>query len=116
MVTRILLIVNRSSGTGCSPALVGALMEELRQVGGWPEELEVALVEDHPGARLATRSFLAASSLPAAVIVGAGAALVFAIGLAASAAYASLPAVARSDAALPLVNGILVQVGSAGAS
>ena len=72
MVTRILLIVNRSSGTGCSPALVGALMEELRQVGGWPEELEVALVEDHPGARLATRSFLAASSLPAALIVGGG--------------------------------------------
>jgi hypothetical protein len=55
-----------------------------------------------------------AGGLPAAVIVGAGAALVFAIGLAASAAYASLPAVARSDAALPLVNGILVQVGSAG--
>jgi diacylglycerol kinase family enzyme len=72
MVTRILLIVNRSSGTGCSPALVGALMEELRQVGGWPEELEMALVEDHAGARLAARSFLTASSLPAALIVGGG--------------------------------------------
>src|SRR5207245_2969307 len=72
MVTRILLIVNRSSGTGCSPALVGALMEELRNVGGWPEELEVALVEDHPSARRAARSFLADSGRPAALIVAGG--------------------------------------------
>jgi diacylglycerol kinase family enzyme len=72
MVTRILLIVNRSSGTGCSPALVGALMEELRHAGGWPEELEVALVEDHPSARRAALTFLAASSRPAALIVGGG--------------------------------------------
>jgi MFS family permease len=46
--------------------------------------------------------------------VGAGAALVFAVGLAASAAYASLPAVAPAAESLPLANGILVQVGSAG--
>lgn len=72
MVRRILLIVNRSSGTGCSPSLVGALMDELRQAGGRPEEREVALVEDHAGARLAARSFLGASSLPGAVIVGGG--------------------------------------------
>ena len=72
MVRRILLIVNRSSGTGCPPAVVGGLIEELRQAGGRPEELEVALVEDHAGARHASRSFLAASSRPAAVIVGGG--------------------------------------------
>ncbi len=72
MVTRILLIVNRSSGTGCSPSLVGELMDELRQAGGWPEELELALIDDHPSARLAARSFLAASSRPAALIVGGG--------------------------------------------
>jgi len=72
VVRRILLIVNRSAGTGCPPALVGALIEELRQAGSRPEELEVALVEDHAGARRASRSFLAASSRPAAVIVGGG--------------------------------------------
>ena len=72
VVRRILLIVNRSSGTGCPPALVAALTEELRRAGGRLEELEVALVEDHAGARRASRSFLAASSRPAAVIVGGG--------------------------------------------
>ena len=72
MVRRILLIVNRSSGIGCPPALVSALVQELRLAGGWPEELEVAIVEDHVGARHAARSFLAASSLPAALIVGGG--------------------------------------------
>jgi diacylglycerol kinase family enzyme len=72
MVTRILLIVNRSSGTGCSPALVGALIRELRNAGGRPEELQVAVVEDHPSARGAARSFLAASSRPSALIVAGG--------------------------------------------
>jgi len=72
MVRRVLLIINRSAGTGCSPSLAGALMRELRQAGRWPEELEVALVEDHPSARRAARSFLGASGLPAALIVGGG--------------------------------------------
>ncbi len=71
MVGRMLLIVNRSSGAGCSPSVVGGLMRELRLAGG-PEELEVALVDDHPGARRAARNFLAASRLPAALIVGGG--------------------------------------------
>lgn len=72
MVNRVLLIVNRSAGTGCSPSLIGGLMRELRLASGWPEELEVALVDDHPSARRAARWFVAASRLPSALIVGGG--------------------------------------------
>jgi MFS family permease len=41
--------------------------------------------------------------------------LIFAVGIAASAAYASLPEVTRSRHDLPLANGILIQLGSVGA-
>ncbi len=47
--------------------------------------------------------------------IGAAAAFIFAVGIAASAAYASLPKVIRVMDDLPLANGILVQLGSAGA-
>jgi MFS family permease len=47
--------------------------------------------------------------------VGGAAALVFAVGIAASAAYASLPEVTRSQHDLPLANGIMIQLGSVGA-
>lgn len=70
MVERALLIVNRSSGTGCSPELPAALLRELSDAG--VRELELALVEDHPSARLAACSFLATSDRPAAVIVAGG--------------------------------------------
>jgi MFS family permease len=49
------------------------------------------------------------------ITIGAAMALIFAVGVSASAAYASLPAVAGLPEALPLANGILVQFGSAGA-
>ena len=61
---------------------------------------------------LAAVTFARAVPLPAAV--GAAAALVFAVGIAASAAYASLPEVTRSRHDLPLANGILIQLGSVG--
>ena len=70
MNRRTLLIVNRTSGTGCPPATVTLLTRELALAGS--RELEVALVEDHPGARRAARCFLAASSRPAAVIAAGG--------------------------------------------
>jgi len=56
-----------------------------------------------------------ARSVPLAAAVGGAAALVFAVGIAASAAYASLPEVTRSRHDLPLANGILIQLGSVGA-
>jgi hypothetical protein len=72
MVNRMLLLVNRSSGLGCRPGIVGDLLQELRQGCGWPEELEVEMVDDHPRARGATRRFLAESREPATVIVAGG--------------------------------------------
>ena len=62
---------------------------------------------------LAAVTFAPAAPLPAAV--GAAAALIFAVGITASAAYASLPEVTRSRHDLPLANGILIQLGSVGA-
>ena len=64
-------------------------------------------------ALLAAVTFARAVPLPAAV--GGAAALIFAVGIAASAAYASLPEVTRSQHDLPLANGILIQLGSVGA-
>ncbi len=62
---------------------------------------------------LAAVTFAGAVPLPASI--GAAAAFIFAVGIAASAAYASLPKVTRLMHDLPLANGILVQFGSAGA-
>jgi MFS family permease len=62
---------------------------------------------------LAAVTFAGAVPLPASI--GAAAALIFAVGIAASAAYASLPTVTQLIDDLPFANGILVQLGSAGA-
>jgi MFS family permease len=56
-----------------------------------------------------------AGAVPLPVSIAAAAALIFAVGIAASAAYASLPKVTQLIDDLPLANGILVQFGSAGA-
>ena len=72
MERRLLLIVNRASGTGCPPATAGRLMGELAPAGSRAGELELALVDDHPGARLAARSFISASGRPAAIVVAGG--------------------------------------------
>lgn len=51
---------------------------------------------------------------PVGVTIGAAVLLLFTVGVAVAAAYGSLPMVVRSPADLPLANGILVQLGSAG--
>jgi len=56
-----------------------------------------------------------AGAVPPPASIGAAAALIFAVGIAASAAYASLLKVTQLIDDLPLANGILVQLGSAGA-
>jgi diacylglycerol kinase family enzyme len=68
---RMLLIVNRVSGTGCRPPVVTDLVRGLAGSGGGAG-LEVALVDDHPSARRAASSFLAASDRPAAIVAGGG--------------------------------------------
>lgn len=72
MIERVLLIVNSASGTGTAPSLAAGLMRDLRDSCGPVRELEVALVRDHPAARLATATFLDGSDPPAAVIAGGG--------------------------------------------
>jgi MFS family permease len=54
-------------------------------------------------------------AVPRSAGIAAAAVLVFAVGIAASAAYASLPRIVGVADDLPFVNGILVQLGSAGA-
>jgi hypothetical protein len=63
----VLLIVNRTSGTGCSPATAGRLTRALGAA-----DLELALVDDHPSAREAARAFIASSRRRAAIVVGGG--------------------------------------------
>ena len=72
MVERLLLLVNRSSGTGHRAALVDQLANELRQVAGPVADLDVEVVDDHPTARRVARWFVASSPRPAALIVAGG--------------------------------------------
>ncbi len=62
---------------------------------------------------LAAAAFAKPTPLPARI--GAAAALIFAVGIAASGAYASLPRVTRHIADLPVANGVMIQLGSLGA-
>jgi Diacylglycerol kinase catalytic domain len=72
VIERVLLIVNSASGTGCAPSLPAELMRGLRESAGRLREIEVALVRNHPAARLAAASFLEASDAPAGVIAAGG--------------------------------------------
>lgn len=53
-------------------------------------------------------------AIPAGVAIAAAVLLLFTVGVAVAAAYGSLPLVVRDTDDLPLANGILVQLGSAG--
>jgi len=72
MVERVLLVLNRSSGTGhgeeISNRLVACLREEL------PADAEVLVegVSNHPSARARAQEFLRKSQKPAAIVVGGG--------------------------------------------
>jgi hypothetical protein len=72
VVQRTLLIVNRTSGTGHSHAVVEKLRETLAWSLGGRATLRVKMVDDHPSARACAAEFLAASDAPALVIVGGG--------------------------------------------
>jgi len=62
---------------------------------------------------LAAAAFAGAIPLPARI--GGAAALIFAVGIAASGAYASLPSITRHIDDLPVTNGVMIQLGSLGA-
>ena len=71
-VERSLLIVNRTSGTGHTRAVVEKLRETLAgSLDEWAT-LQVEIVDDHPSARTCAAEFLVASDAPALVIAGGG--------------------------------------------
>jgi Diacylglycerol kinase catalytic domain len=72
MVERVLLLVNRSAGTGHRPAVAIQLRDQLRKAAGPVTNLDVEVVDDHPAARSLAREFMAASSRPGALIVAGG--------------------------------------------
>jgi hypothetical protein len=72
MVERVLLLVNRSAGTGHRSAFAAQLASRLKNAVGRVADVEVEVVADHPAARRAAREYLAASPLPSALIVAGG--------------------------------------------
>lgn len=72
MVERVLLLMNRSSGTGHLPDMADQLVSSLRKTVGPVADLAAEVVEDHPAARRLAREFLAASPRPGALIVAGG--------------------------------------------
>ncbi len=72
MVERVLLLMNRSAGTGHRTDVAAQLGNQLRKSDETIPDLAVEVVDDHPSARRAARSFLEASSRPSALIVAGG--------------------------------------------
>ncbi len=71
-ITRCLLLTNRASGTGHSPALIARVRDKLAGSLGGDVALESAVVENHPQARAASRAFIEHSEQPAAIVCGGG--------------------------------------------
>ena len=71
-IKRVLLIVNRTAGTGRDGRVADRLRAILADSLGERVSVEVALVNDHPTARTCANDFLNASVAPAAIIVGGG--------------------------------------------
>jgi Diacylglycerol kinase catalytic domain len=72
IVERILLIVNRTAGTGHGRAIVDRLRTMLAEFSDERVTLRVEVVGDHPAARASANAFLTASNAPAVIIVGGG--------------------------------------------
>jgi hypothetical protein len=69
---RIMLIINRSAGTGYGRATVEELRAMLARLAGGHAVLQVEVVEDHGAARARANEFLAASETPALIVAGGG--------------------------------------------
>ena len=71
MSASVLVLLNRSSGTGHDEDLVGHLAGALRAGYGSSLEVSTKVLDDHPGVRSATAAFVASARRPA-LVVGAG--------------------------------------------
>lgn len=67
----VLVLLNRSAGTGHSESLSGDLVAALRAGYGAPLEVNTKVLDDHPGVRSAAAAFVA-SAHPALVIAAGG--------------------------------------------
>src|SRR5262249_33146291 len=72
MVSRVLLIVNRSAATGHSTDLAARLFHLLQERLAGSAAAALAMVDDHPQARECAQEFLADSSAPAAILSAGG--------------------------------------------
>lgn len=71
-VQRILLIINRTSGTGNDESVAARLRSTIVESLGQDTSLTLEMVVDHPSARRIASSFLADGVGPAAIIAGGG--------------------------------------------
>ena len=72
MVERILFVINASSATGHSNAVIDRLCRVLRNVLPCRTDLQVETVDTHRQVKAKTNAFLAASDAPKAIISGGG--------------------------------------------
>ena len=68
----VLVLLNRSAGTGHAESLSDQLAGALREGYGAPLEVSTQVLDDHPGVRSAAKAFVASSSPPALVIAAGG--------------------------------------------
>lgn len=72
MVKRVLLVINRTAGTGHRDRIGDRLRAMLAASLGEQVTLQVEVVADHPTAKACARVFLMSCAAPAAIIVGGG--------------------------------------------
>lgn len=68
----VLVLLNRSAGTGHAESLSDELAGALREGYGAPLEVGTQVLDDHPGVRSAAKAFVASSSRPALVVAAGG--------------------------------------------
>jgi hypothetical protein len=68
----VLVLLNRSAGTGHAESLSDYLADALREGYGAPLEVSTKVLDDHPGVRSAAAAFAASSPRPALVIAAGG--------------------------------------------
>jgi|GEM_PF-931593 len=72
VVERILLIINRTAGTGQGDSVADQLRSTLADCLDGRATVRIEIVDDHPAVKACVTDFLAASSAPAAIIAGGG--------------------------------------------
>ena len=72
MPERVLLLFNRTSGTGQSPPLIDRVVGAFRKALDGGADLTVVAVDGHPASRETARAFFSASEDPCVIVAGGG--------------------------------------------